>query len=184
MATEALTGGKLEKVLAALDTNWQAEMEGHWTYQTLAERDSDPVRAQVLQHLAGAEWEHAALGAGRIRELDGQEAVYKGSDHGDADSLANRAGGIQMALRRLEIDESRDIAKYGEQLKVLGGCGVNRHPQSRDRRREGSPPRTGISAARTLSCLRRFAKTRHQSGSQRFAGKERSESQAAGSLDR
>jgi len=37
--------------------------------------------------------------------------------------LANRAGGIQMALRRLEIDESRDIAKYGEQLKELGGAG-------------------------------------------------------------
>jgi hypothetical protein len=49
--------------------------------------------------------------------------VYKGSEHGDADSLANRAGGIQMALRRLEIDESRDIAKYGEQLKELGDTG-------------------------------------------------------------
>ena len=116
MANEALTGGKLEKVLAALDANWQAEMEGHQTYQALAERDSDPVRAQVLHHLAGAEWEHAALWAGRIRELAGPEPIYKGSEHGDADSLANRAGGIQMALRRLEIDESRDIAKYGEQL--------------------------------------------------------------------
>jgi len=42
---EVLTGGKLEKVLAALDANWQAEMEGHWTYLTLADRDSDPVRA-------------------------------------------------------------------------------------------------------------------------------------------
>src|ERR1017187_3759248 len=28
-----------------------------------------------------------------------------------------------MALRRLEIDESRDIAKYGEQLKELGDAG-------------------------------------------------------------
>ena len=79
MAIEALTGGKLEKVLAALDANWQAEMEGHRTYQTLAERDSDPVRALVLRHLAGAEWEHAALWAGRIRELNGAEPVYRGS---------------------------------------------------------------------------------------------------------
>ena len=38
MANDALTGGKLEKVLAALDANWQAEMAGHRTYQTLAER--------------------------------------------------------------------------------------------------------------------------------------------------
>ena len=123
MANDALTGGKLEKVLAALDANWQAEMEGNRTYQTLAERDNDPIRALVLRHLAGAEWEHAALWAGRIRELNGPEPVYKGSEHGDADSLANRAGGIQMALRRLEIDESRDIAKYGEQLKELGDTG-------------------------------------------------------------
>jgi Mn-containing catalase len=80
VANEGLTGGKREKVMAALDANWQAEMEGHQTYQTLAERDSDPVRAQVLHHLAGAEWEHAALWAGRIRELDGPEPVYKGRE--------------------------------------------------------------------------------------------------------
>jgi len=123
MANDTLTCGKLERVLAALDANWQAEMEGHNTYQTLADRDSDPVRAQVLRHLAGAEWEHAELWAGRIRELNGPESVYKGSAHGDADSLANRAGGIPMALRRLEIDESRDIAKYGEQLRELGDTG-------------------------------------------------------------
>jgi len=37
--------------------------------------------------------------------------------------LTNRAGGIPLALRRLEIDESRDIAKYGEQLEELGDTG-------------------------------------------------------------
>ena len=46
-------------------------MEGYHTYQTLADRDTDPVRAQVLRHLAGAEWEHAALWQGRIAELGG-----------------------------------------------------------------------------------------------------------------
>jgi len=68
MADEMVIGAKLEKILAAFDANWQAEMEGHHTYQTLADRDSDPVCAQVLRHLAGAEWEHVALWAGRIRE--------------------------------------------------------------------------------------------------------------------
>jgi VIT1/CCC1 family predicted Fe2+/Mn2+ transporter/rubrerythrin len=120
MANEALNAAKRKRVLAALESNWQAEMEGHNTYQALADRDSDPVRAQVLRHLAGAEWEHATLWLGRIRELGGDQPVYKGGPHGEADSLANRAGGIPMALRRLEIDESRDIAKYGEQLKLLG----------------------------------------------------------------
>jgi VIT1/CCC1 family predicted Fe2+/Mn2+ transporter/rubrerythrin len=117
---EELSGARLEKVLAALDGNWQAEMEGYHTYQTLADRDTDPVRAQVLRHLASAEWEHAALWHGRIVELGGPEPVYKGSPGGEANSLANRAGGIRMALRRLEIEESRHIANYGKQLKELG----------------------------------------------------------------
>ncbi len=123
MAKEALNGAKLKKVLEALEGNWQAEMEGYHTYQTLADRDTDPVRAQVLRHLAGAEWEHAALWHGRIMELGGTEPVYHGSPGGEANSLANRAGGIRMALRRLEIEESRHIANYGSQLKALGDEG-------------------------------------------------------------
>ncbi len=70
-----------------------------------------------------AEQEHAALWAERIKELGGSEPMYHGSPGGEADSLANRAGGIRMALRRLEIEESRHIANYGEQLKALGDEG-------------------------------------------------------------
>src|SRR6185437_4724482 len=92
-------------------------------YRTLADRDTDPVRAQVLRHLSAAEMDHATLWAERIRELGGPEPVYKGGPGGAADSLATRAGGIRMALRRLEIEESRDIARYGEQLKGLGDEG-------------------------------------------------------------
>ena len=115
-----MSSAKLKKVLAALEGDWQAEMEGYHTYLALAERDTDPVRAQVLRHLAGAEWEHAALWHGRIVELGGPEPVYTGKPGGDADSLASRAGGVRMALRRLEIEESRAIASYGEQLQSLG----------------------------------------------------------------
>jgi len=123
LATTTLSGAKLKKVLAALEGNWQAEMEGYNTYLALAERDTDPVRAQVLRHLASAEWEHAALWHGRIVELGGPEPVYTGRAHGEADTLANRAGGVRMALRRLEIEESRHVANYGEQLKALGDEG-------------------------------------------------------------
>lgn len=123
MATASMSPAKLKKVLAALEGNWQAEMEGFYTYHTLADRDTDPVRAQVLRHLAAAEHEHAALWAERIRELGGVAPIYRGNPGGEADSLANRAGGIRMALRRLEIEESRHIANYGEQLKALGDEG-------------------------------------------------------------
>lgn len=123
MASATLSSAKLKKVLAALEGNWQAEMEGYHTYQALADRDTDPVRAQVLRHLAQAELEHAALWEGRIIELGGPKPVYAGAPGGEADSLANRAGGTKMAMRRLEIEESRDIAKYGTQLKELGDEG-------------------------------------------------------------
>ena len=123
MATATMTAAKLKKVLAALEGNWQAEMEGYYTYKALADRDTEPVRAQVLRHLATAELEHAALWAERIKELGGTEPTYSGSPAGEAGSLASRAGGIRMALRRLEIEESRHIANYGEQLKALGDEG-------------------------------------------------------------
>src|SRR5579863_75004 len=125
MPIAILSGAKNKRILAALEGNWQAEMEGYHTYNTLADRDEDPVRAQVLRHLAQAELEHAALWEGRIKELGGPDPVYSGGPGGQADSLASRAGGMRMALRRLEIEESRHIANYGEQLKALGDEGSN-----------------------------------------------------------
>lgn len=115
-----MSQARLKKILAALEANWQAEMEGYHTYNALADRDTDAVRAQVLRHLAAAEQEHAALWASRIKELGGSEPVYDGSPHGEADSLSHRAGGVRMALRRLEIEEGRHIANYGRQIKELG----------------------------------------------------------------
>jgi len=123
VANAVLSSAKVKKVLEALENNWQAEMEGYHTYLALADRESDVIRAHVLRHLAADELEHASLWAGRIKELDGPEPVYTGSPAGEADSLANRAGGPVMALRRLEIEESRHIATYGSQLKDLGDEG-------------------------------------------------------------
>ena len=116
----ALNNNRLRKLLKSLGGNWQAEMEGYYTYLALAARENDAMRAQVLRHLASAELEHAELWAGRIRELGGTVPTYKGNPRGDADSLASRTGGPRMALRRLEVDESRHIANYGVQLKELG----------------------------------------------------------------
>jgi VIT1/CCC1 family predicted Fe2+/Mn2+ transporter/rubrerythrin len=123
VANALLSAAKTKKVLAALEANWRAEMEGYYTYLALAERETDLVRAHVLRHLAADEMEHANMWASRIRDLEGPEPVYSGSPAGEADSLANRAGGPLMALRRLEIEESRHIATYGAQLKDLGDEG-------------------------------------------------------------
>jgi VIT1/CCC1 family predicted Fe2+/Mn2+ transporter/bacterioferritin (cytochrome b1) len=109
-----------KKLLSALAANWQAEMEGFHTYTALAAAESDPHRRNALRGLATAEKHHADLWAGRIQALGGTEPQYTGDPNGQADSLANRVGGSDLALRRLEIDEGRDIAKYGQQLKALG----------------------------------------------------------------
>jgi VIT1/CCC1 family predicted Fe2+/Mn2+ transporter len=108
------------KVLNALSENWQAEMRGFHTYNAFSARDADPIRKRILRNLAEAEARHAALWGNRIRELGGTLPQYDGKATGDADTLANRVGGPGMALRRLEIDESRDIAHYGKQLQELG----------------------------------------------------------------
>lgn len=108
------------KLLEALSQNWQAEMRGFHTYNAFSERDDDPIRKRILRNLAEAEAHHAALWAKRIHELGGRIPQYIGPAGGDADTLASRVGGPAMALRRQELDESRDIAKYGKQLEELG----------------------------------------------------------------
>ncbi len=115
-----MTSPATRKILNALSENWQAEMRGFHTYSAFAERDPDPIRKRILRKLAESEAHHAALWAKRIRELGGPLPHYDGGIAGDIDNLANRLGGPAMALRRLEIDEGRDIARYGRQLEELG----------------------------------------------------------------
>ncbi len=107
------------RLIEALQANWQAEKTGASTYRTLAERELEPVRKQKLQLLAEAEERHASLWADRLHALGLPEPTYRGKSTGEADSLKNRLGGAELALRRLEIDESRDIARYGKQLEEL-----------------------------------------------------------------
>jgi VIT1/CCC1 family predicted Fe2+/Mn2+ transporter/rubrerythrin len=113
------------KLLAALEANWQAEMEGNRTYLALAGRESDPDRRGALRGLAAAEQHHADLWAERIRQLGGPEPKYKGEEQRgapdrQAEASAEVDGGSRLELRRLEIEESRDVAKYGKQLTELG----------------------------------------------------------------
>jgi VIT1/CCC1 family predicted Fe2+/Mn2+ transporter/rubrerythrin len=115
-----MNGRSNRKLAEALSSNWQAEMRGYHTYSTLADRDDEPHRKTVLRGLASAEKHHAQLWANRMKALGIPLPQYNGPKTGDADSLAARVGGDQLELRRLELDESRDIARYGKQLRELG----------------------------------------------------------------
>jgi VIT1/CCC1 family predicted Fe2+/Mn2+ transporter/rubrerythrin len=112
-----------QEIIDALCGNWQAEMRGYHTYNALSMRTIDPQQCRVLYAMALAEQHHADLWAARLKELDVELPQYDGNESGDADSLANRIGGFDLALRRLELDETRDIARYGKQLNDLGDEG-------------------------------------------------------------
>ena len=93
-------------------------MRGFHTYNAFSERDSDPIRKRILRNMAEAEARHAALwGKANSRARRRRCRSIDGKATGDADTLANRVGGPGMALRRLEIDESRDIARMENNWK-------------------------------------------------------------------
>jgi len=108
-----------KRLLSALEANWQAEMEGCHTFTALSKSEADSHRRNALRGLAMAEKHHEYLWLGRTKAVGGTEPQYTGNPDGQAGSLTNRIGGPDLALRRLEIDEGRDIAKYGQQLKTL-----------------------------------------------------------------
>ena len=114
-----MNGRNNRKLTEALSSNWQAEMRGYHTYGALADREDDPHRKSVLRGLSQAEKHHADLWADRMASLGIPVPEYDGPEAGHADSLAARIGGDELELRRLELDESRDIARYGRQLREL-----------------------------------------------------------------
>jgi hypothetical protein len=71
-----------KKILAALEANWQAEMDGFHTYTTLAKREANSHRRNALRGLAMAEKHHADLWVGRIRALGGRSHSLAGTRMG------------------------------------------------------------------------------------------------------
>jgi len=66
-------------LIEALSSNWQAEMRGYHTYNTLSQKEPDPQRRRTLFSLALAEKHHAGLWAGRLTELGTAIPKYEGS---------------------------------------------------------------------------------------------------------
>ena len=118
--TQKETPTDARRLIKAIEGNWQAEMEGAATYQALADRETDPRRKHTLEGLAKAEQAHARLWERRLAELDAPAPTYTGPATGTADTLPNRIGGVDAALRRIEMEERKHVASYGRQLQQLG----------------------------------------------------------------
>jgi VIT1/CCC1 family predicted Fe2+/Mn2+ transporter len=109
-----------DHLIEVLSSNWQAEMRGYHTYNKLSQQEINHQRSRTLRSLALAEKHHADLWAGRLTALGAPVPEYDGPESGEADTLANRIGGQGLTLRRLELEESRDIARYGKQIEGFG----------------------------------------------------------------
>ncbi len=108
---------KQSQLIEALQANWRAEMQGFYTYSHLAEREGDAGTRRTLRGLAYAEKHHADLWADRLHAVGG--AVPRFDEAAARASLESVDAGSGSPYRQLELDESHDIAKYGEQLQRL-----------------------------------------------------------------
>ena len=62
-----------EHLIKALSANWQTEMGGYHTYNTLSQQENDPYRRRTLRNLAPAEKHHADRALARFRNQDREE---------------------------------------------------------------------------------------------------------------
>jgi VIT1/CCC1 family predicted Fe2+/Mn2+ transporter/bacterioferritin (cytochrome b1) len=116
--SNALRPAKEQELIGALQGNWEAEMQGFVSYSYLAEREADQATRRALRGIASAEKHHADLWADRLHALGAEVPRF---DHVRAQQAAQDfEAGPGAVYRSLEVDESRDIARYGEQLERLG----------------------------------------------------------------
>jgi VIT1/CCC1 family predicted Fe2+/Mn2+ transporter/rubrerythrin len=89
------------------------------TYRELAEREKDQGRRNVLLKLAAAEERHAQRWERKLAELGAPTPREKRTFRGRLKGWARRQVGTEAALRHMEGEEDRDIARYESQAVSL-----------------------------------------------------------------
>ena len=117
-----------EQIIATLERNWRAEMEGAATYRELANMEHDPKRKALLIKLAEAEERHAEKWSQRIVELGGRDPASSGETIGPSRGviLTARAADLDTALRRVETTEEEHVRQYEAQARDLGDEAIGR----------------------------------------------------------
>lgn len=106
-------------LIAALNQNWQREVEGMRTYRDLAAREKDQGRRNVLLKLAEAEERHAQKWERKLAELGAPTPREKRTLGMRLKNWTRRQLGTEAALRHMEGEEDRDIARYESQARAL-----------------------------------------------------------------
>jgi VIT1/CCC1 family predicted Fe2+/Mn2+ transporter/rubrerythrin len=107
------------ELVAALRQNWQREIEGMRTYSELASKERDPAKRRVLEKLAEAEARHAARWERKLIELGEQPPKEQRTLKMRVQGWLRRQVGTEAALRQLEGEEDRDIARYEAQARSI-----------------------------------------------------------------
>jgi VIT1/CCC1 family predicted Fe2+/Mn2+ transporter/rubrerythrin len=115
----ALDGATRRELIAALQQNWLREIEGVRTYRDLAQRERDPARRNILLKMADAEQRHAQKWEGKLAELGAETPQEQRSLGMRFKGWLRRQLGTEAALRQMEGEEDKDIARYEAQARSI-----------------------------------------------------------------
>ena len=111
--------GTKRELVAALQQNWRREMEGVRTYRDLAHSERDAGRRAVLEKMADAEARHAAKWERKLAELGAEPPQEQRTLKMRFQGWLRRQVGTDAALRQMEGEEDKDIARYEAQARSL-----------------------------------------------------------------
>ena len=117
--SDALDSATKQELIAALRQNWQREMEGVRTYRDLAQRERDTARRNILTKMADAEQRHAQKWEQKLAELGVEPPQEQRSLKMRFQGWLRRQLGTDAALRQLEGEEDKDIARYEAQARSI-----------------------------------------------------------------
>ncbi len=115
----AVTGETRRELITALQQNWQREMEGMRTYRSLAQNERDKARHNVLEKLADAEARHAQKWERKLAELGAESPPERLAPGARFKGWLYRQLGTEAALRSMENEEDKDIARYEAQARSV-----------------------------------------------------------------
>jgi len=107
------------ELIAALQQNWQREVQGARTYRDLARNESDRAKRGVLEKLAEAETRHAQRWERKLAELGAEPPKEERTLGVRFKGWLHRQLGTEAALRRMEGEEDKDIARYEAQARSI-----------------------------------------------------------------
>jgi VIT1/CCC1 family predicted Fe2+/Mn2+ transporter/rubrerythrin len=118
-ASTPLQESTKRELIEALNQNWQREVEGMRTYRDLAAREKDQGRRRVLLKMAEAEERHAQKWERKLVELGAPLPQERRTWRMRLKGWMRRQVGTEAALRHMEGEEDRDIARYESQARAI-----------------------------------------------------------------